>query len=60
MAFDGKTEFLTCPGCNAVHKARWYRMPVKEHQTIRCKACGNIIFQGNSIKDFADVKLIAG
>jgi hypothetical protein len=37
MAFEEGRDTLICEHCGAKHKARWYRLPVREEQSIRCK-----------------------
>lgn len=58
MAFQEGTDEIVCRACGANHTARWYRMPVKEALTIRCKACGSVIITGNSIREYTDVTLL--
>jgi hypothetical protein len=60
MAFEEGTLPFTCATCNAKHEVSWSRMPVREWQTIRCKVCDGILFQGSTVRDFIDVNLIAG
>lgn len=57
MAFETGTETLVCPTCNAQHLAHWSRMPVKELASIRCQACGAIVHQSNTVRDYFDVQL---
>jgi hypothetical protein len=57
MAFEEGRDTLICEHCGAKHKARWYRLPVREEQSIRCKACGDILRQGKSIRDYFNVEL---
>lgn len=57
MAFETGTDELVCPSCGAKHVAKWSRMPVREHMTIRCKACGAIAHQSKTVRDYYDVML---
>lgn len=57
MAFEDGTMALTCPDCKAEHLARWSRMPVRERQQLRCKACKAVLYEGNTVKDFVDLNL---
>jgi hypothetical protein len=58
MAFQEGTDEIVCRECGAVHTARWYRMPVKEVLTIRCKACGGVAFAANTLREYTDVTLV--
>lgn len=57
MAFQEGTEEIACRACGAVHTARWYRLPVREPLTIRCKSCGGVAYAANTIRDYTDVEL---
>lgn len=57
MAFEEGTDRIVCRECKAVHVARWYRMPVRERLTIRCKSCGQIAYTANANRDYIDVAL---
>jgi ribosomal protein S27E len=58
MAFQEGTETLICQHCGACHKAKWYRLPVREQYLIRCKACGETLTEGKGVIDYFDVKLM--
>lgn len=58
MAFEEGIETLICPHCGAHHKASWYRLPVREEQSVRCKACREPLTLGKGVKDYYDVELI--
>jgi hypothetical protein len=57
MAFEEGTDRLICPDCGAEHVAKWSRMPVREMQTVGCKACGGILFKGRTVHDYFEVDL---
>ena len=57
MAFETGTDELVCPICRASHVAKWSRMPVREHTTIRCQSCGGIAHQSKTVRDYYDVML---
>ena len=57
MAFQEGTETLTCPHCGTHHKASWHRLPVRDEQLVRCKACRKPMLHGKSVKDYFDVEL---
>ena len=57
MAFETGTETLVCPTCSAKHVALWSRMPLKELATIHCQACGVIVHQSNTVRDYFEVLL---
>lgn len=57
MAFQEGNDQIVCRACGAVHDARWSRMPLREHTTIRCLACREIAYQGTTIRDFFDLTL---
>lgn len=60
MAFQEGTETLTCPDCGAKHTARWSRMPFRESQKVRCRACPGLIVNGKLVHDYYDVTLTSG
>lgn len=60
MAFEERTEMLTCPTCHAMYLAKWSRMPVREWQKIPCRTCGGTLVQGNSVRDYFEVTPMAG
>ncbi len=60
MAFEDSTEVMTCHACKADHSVKWSRMPVRERLTVRCKACGDVLFEGNTVRDYYDVILLGG
>lgn len=59
MAFEQGTERLTCPACAVQHNAKWSRMPVRDRTVIKCQACGDTLYEGNTVRDYDEVKLIA-
>ena len=58
MAFEEGKEQLTCPECGAEHAAKWSRMPVRERARIGCRACPGILYSGNTVRDYYEVRLI--
>lgn len=58
MAFEEGSAELSCPSCSADHIAKWSRMPVREQQRIRCKACKGVLFEGNTHRDYFQVNLV--
>jgi len=60
MAFEERTDTLTCAACDTMHSARWHRLPVREWQRIACQVCGGIMVEGNSIRDYVQVRALAG
>jgi hypothetical protein len=58
MAFQEGVQTLICQHCGARHRASWYRLPVREEQLVRCKACQNPLLQGKGIRDYFAVELI--
>jgi len=60
MAFEERTDTLTCEACGTVHSAYWHRLPVREWQMVRCHVCGEIMIEGKSIKDYVAVRPLAG
>jgi transcription elongation factor Elf1 len=59
MAFEEGEAQFECPACNALHTAKWSRMIVREQSTLRCQACNEIMYQGNSARDFYGLALVA-
>lgn len=58
MAFEvGKQEF-TCPSCNALHRAKWDRLPYRDHETLHCLRCGEVLFSGKTPHAYHDLHLI--
>jgi NMD protein affecting ribosome stability and mRNA decay len=57
MAFEEGTETLVCAHCGASHKAKWYRLPVREEYSIHCQACRKTLKEGKGVRDYFDVKL---
>ena len=60
MAFEEGSDTLICNHCGARHKACWYRLPVREEQSVRCKVCRNALTKGKSIRDYFNVELTDG
>lgn len=58
MAFEEGTDQLDCKACGAEHKARWYRMPVRDSAKLGCKKCGGVLFEGKSIREYHEVTLL--
>ena len=58
MAFQEGIETLICRQCGAEHKARWYRLPVKEPYSVRCRACRAILAEGNGTLDYFEIELV--
>jgi len=58
MAFEEGTTEFTCPECKARHEVKWSRMPVREHATLRCRACRAIMYNRDSTRDYYQVTLI--
>ena len=52
MAFEERTDDMTCRNCGALHKATWSRMPVREFMTVKCCACHQVMYSGNTTKDY--------
>lgn len=59
MAFEEGREVMVCPACSACHDARWSRMPVKEPMKVRCQACGSVMYDAKSHRDYHEVRLKA-
>lgn len=57
MAFEDRTDELTCQACGAKHVAKWSRMPMKEPHRIGCRRCRAILVEGASVRDYHDVYL---
>jgi uncharacterized Zn finger protein len=59
MAFETQTIDLPCRHCGAQHKVKWHRMPVREPYRLVCRACGEVMEQGKSVRDFEKPRLVA-
>jgi len=57
MPFEERNETLTCETCGADHATRWSRMTVREPQKIDCLACGAVLFDRKSHRDYYQVRL---
>ena len=57
MAFEEGIEELACQACGAKHHARWSRMPVRERVRLDCKACGGILYEGKTVRDYGEPRL---
>lgn len=57
MAFEERTEEKTCSACGTLHRLRWARLPVRELTTVKCCACGHVMFRGKSVRDYYEVQL---
>ena len=58
MAFETGTETLICPDCNAEHKAKWYRLPVRDEATADCAVCGTNMVRGRRLRDYIGIELM--
>lgn len=56
MAFEEGTEKITCPDCGMLHKAKWYRLPVREPIKVHCKACDAVMRSAKTVRDYYDVQ----
>lgn len=59
MAFEERTVQMTCPACETNHAVRWARMPVREISTVKCIKCDTVMFHGNTVLDYHQVRLAA-
>ena len=59
MAYEERTETLSCSECGALHRAVWFRMPVKEWQSVQCRRCQHVMVSGNSTHAYAEPVLIS-
>ena len=57
MAFEEGSHSLTCPVCQAVHRADWHRIPCKEAHVLKCLVCDTVIQKGNSIRSYDPMTL---
>ena len=60
MAFESGLETLICRHCEARHKVSWERIPVREEQSLSCKACHKPLLTGKGVKEYFDLELSAG
>jgi hypothetical protein len=58
MALQEGTDVLVCKRGGAHHKARWYRLPVRYEQLVRCQICNNPIVQGKGVKEYFESTLV--
>jgi uncharacterized C2H2 Zn-finger protein len=58
MALQEGSEVLVCQRCGAHHKARWYRLPVRDEQLVRCPDCNNPLVQGKGVKEHFESTLV--
>lgn len=58
MAFERGTDQIFCKACGAEHTVRWDRIPFRESVTLRCKACGEVMLQANTIHDYDEPVLV--
>lgn len=60
MAFESGTDRLVCTACGVAHEAKWERLPVRENQIVRCRACAATMVSGRLNRDYAAVRIVAG
>jgi uncharacterized Zn finger protein len=58
MPFESRIDQIICKVCGSEHDVRWHRIPFREPVTLRCKACGEIMLQGNTIRDYDEPVLV--
>lgn len=57
MAFETGETKLACRVCDAIHIARWDRLPLREEYHLKCKRCGSTLAIGMSVRDYGELRL---
>ncbi len=60
MAFESRTDRLVCPACGVAHEAKCERLPVRENQIVRCRACAATMISGRLNRNYVAVCIAAG
>lgn len=58
MAFEEGSDAMTCPSCGSRHRAKWYRLPLREPFMVQCQRCPSVMRRGKSWKDYEEVTLL--